>query len=373
MVVLVTGANGFIGKNLCATLKTLKIDYIPYDKDTTKTLEECVDACDFVIHLAGVNRPLSNTEFYDGNVNLTVALVNCLKKQKRKIPLLLSSSIQASLDNDYGKSKKQAENHVFAYGQETGSDVFVFRLENAFGKWCRPNYNSVVATFCHKIANNEEIIIHDPSVKINFVYIDDIVAAFINCLESAGSDSILYVKPSYTKTIQELADLLYSFKESRQTLLIPDQKDGFIKKLYATYLSYLRPDDFSYDLIMYKDDRGSFTEFIKTQHSGQVSINISKPHITKGNHWHHTKNEKFLVVKGKGAIRFRDIWTNEIITYEVSDQKLEVVDIPVGYTHQIVNLGDDDMVTVMWVNETFDPNNPDTIYEDVMLKGIKHD
>jgi UDP-2-acetamido-2,6-beta-L-arabino-hexul-4-ose reductase len=363
MKILVTGSNGFIGKNLCATLNVKGYEVIPFDKDTTKSLEECVKESDFVIHLAGINRPLNVEEFYDGNTNLTYKLIEILKEDGRNIPLLLSSSIQAKRDNDYGKSKKQAEDLVFEYGKN--ADVFVYRLENAFGKWGRPNYNSVIATFCYNIANDLDIQINDPNVLIPFVYIDDIVNSFISCINTKGSNEYLYVTPSYKKTIGEVADLIYSFKESRKNLQVVNMKDEFSKKLYSTYLSYLKKDDFSYELKMNVDNRGSFTEFLRSDDRGQVSINISKPGIVKGNHWHHTKNEKFLVVKGEGIIRFRQIYSDEIIEYKVSDKKLEVIDIPTGYTHNIENIGETDMVTVMWANEAFDPENPDTYYLEV--------
>jgi len=298
MKILVTGSNGFIGKNLCATLNVKGYEVIPFDKDTTKSLEECVKESDFVIHLAGINRPLNVEEFYDGNTNLTYKLIEILKEDGRNIPLLLSSSIQAKRDNDYGKSKKQAEDLVFEYGKN--ADVFVYRLENAFGKWGRPNYNSVIATFCYNIANDLDIQINDPNVLIPFVYIDDIVNSFISCINTKGSNEYLYVTPSYKKTIGEVANLIYSFKESRKNLQVINMKDEFSKKLYSTYLSYLKKDDFSYELKMNVDNRGSFTEFLRSDDRGQVSINISKPGIVKGNHWHHTKNEKFLVVKGEG-------------------------------------------------------------------------
>lgn len=364
MKILVTGSNGFIGKNLCETLKIKEYEVIEFDVSTVTTLQECVSQADFVIHLAGVNRPLSSEEFYNGNTNLTYKLIEILKEDGRNLPLLLSSSIQAEKDNDYGKSKKMAEDLVFEYGK-TGAEVFVYRLENAFGKWGKPNYNSVIATFCYNVANDIEIIVNDPNAVVPFVYIDDIVNSFINCINTKGSNTYLYVRPSYKKTIGEVASLIKSFKKSRKDLSIPNMEDNFSKKLYSTYLSYLKEDDFGYSLDMKKDDRGSFTEFIKTKERGQVSINISKPGITKGNHWHHSKNEKFLVVKGSGIIRFRKIGYDEIIEYKVSDKELRVIDIPTGYTHNIENIGDEDMVTVMWANEVFDPNNPDTYYLEV--------
>ena len=365
MKILVTGSEGFIGKNLCLTLKQQNYEVIPFDRNTDMPLEECIKQADFVMHLAGINRPLTAEEFYDGNTNLTYHLIELLKKQGRKTPVLFSSSIQAVRDNDYGKSKKQAEDLIFQYGRDTNADVYVFRLENAFGKWCRPNYNSVVATFCYNIANHLDIRIDNPDAEIPFVYIDDIVSSFISCIGKAGSSDILSAEPSYKVTIGHLAELLHGFQKSRESLLIPDMTEGFEKKLYSTYLSYLPEDAFSYPLVMHEDNRGSFTEFVKSEDRGQVSVNISKPGITKGNHWHHTKNEKFLVVKGKGIIRFRRIGDTKVVEYPVSGDKLEVVDIPTGYTHNIENTGTEDMVTIMWCNECFDPAHPDTFYEEV--------
>lgn len=366
MNILVTGANGFIGKNLCLGLVDKNHQIFKYDIETPKEeLDYFIANADFVIHLAGINRPLSVEEFYDGNVNLTIQLIDLLKKQNRKIPLLLSSSIHAASNTDYGKSKKLAEDAVFKYGEDTGSNTYVFRLANAFGKWCKPNYNSVVATFCHNIANNIDIEIKDGSIEISFVYIDDIVNEFMNCLDCIKRDGILSVNPVYPITIDNLAKTIKQFRDSRINNILPNLKNDFYKKLYSTYLSYLPENKFSYPLKMNADERGSFSEFIKTDGYGQVSVNISKPGIVKGNHWHHTKNEKFLVVSGKGIIRFREIGKNKIIEYYVSDEKLEVVDIPPGYTHNIENLGDTDMVTIMWANELFDVNKLDTFYEKV--------
>lgn len=361
--ILVTGAAGFIGKNLCLMLEQQGYEVLKFDRDTKEPLEELVKQADMVMHLAGVNRPMNPQEFYDGNANLTIRLLQIL--EERKLPLLLSSSIQAERDNDYGKSKKMAEDAVFAYGRKTGAGVSVFRLDNAFGKWCRPNYNSVVATFCNNIARDLPVTINDPDAEIRFVYIDDICKAFIACIDQPGSNTYLKVSPSYPVTIGRLAELLHSFHDSRMTNQVPYLEDGFEKKLYSTYLSYLPEDQFSYDLLSHADQRGSFTEFLKSPDRGQVSINIAHPGIVKGNHWHHTKNEKFLVVKGKGIIRFRKVGTEDVIEYPVSDEKLEVVDIPVGYTHNIENIGSEDMITIMWANEPFDPDHPDTFFEEV--------
>lgn len=369
MKILVTGAKGFIGKNLITELKNRKYsDILEYDIDTDPSLLNtyCKEA-DSVFHLAGVNRPKDQSEFMKGNYGFTSTLLGTLKKYKNTCPVIISSSIQAALDNPYGKSKKAGEDLMFAYSEETGAKVLVYRFLNVFGKWCRPNYNSAVATFCYNIANDLPIIVNDRSHITNLVYIDDVVEELINALNGKEKSVGKYcaVTVVYTITLRELVDLIYSFKKSRDEHSIPDMSDEFTKKLYSTYLSYLPKDKFSYPLKMNVDNRGSFTEFIKTPERGQVSVNISKRGITKGNHWHHTKNEKFLVVSGKGVIRFRKVDSDKIIEYHVSGEKLEVVDIPTGYTHNIENLGDTDMVTIMWANECFDPSKPDTYYLEV--------
>lgn len=369
MKILVTGAKGFIGKNLVAELKNRKyMDVFEYDKDTDPSLlDEYCKKADFVFHLAGVNRPKEQSEFMEGNFGFTSILLDTLKKYHNNCPVMISSSIQAELNNPYGKSKKAGEDLLFEYGKETGTKVLVYRFPNVFGKWCRPNYNSAVATFCYNISHNLPITINDPNVVMRLVYIDDVVDELINALNGKENrvGNFCEVPIVHTIKLGEIADLLYSFKKSREERSIPDMSDAFTKKLYSTYLSYLPEDQFSYELKMNVDNRGSFTEFIKTPERGQVSVNISKPGITKGNHWHHTKNEKFLVVSGKGVIRFRKVDSDDIIEYYVSGDKLEVVDIPPGYTHNIENLGDTDMVTIMWANECFDPEKPDTYYLEV--------
>lgn len=369
MKILVTGAKGFIGKNLIVELKNRGYeDIFEYDIDTDPSLLDkyCREA-EFVFHLAGVNRPKKQDEFMKGNFGFTSTLLDALKRYKNNCPVMLSSSIQAELDNPYGRSKKAGEDLLFNYGQETGVEVLVYRFPNVFGKWCRPNYNSAVATFCHNVSHDLPITVNEPSVVMNLVYIDDVVEELVNALEGQENRNGDFCEVSvvHTITLGEIAELLYSFKRSRSERSIPNMSDPFTKKLYSTYLSYLPQNQFSYDLKMNVDDRGSFTEFIRTADKGQVSVNISKPGITKGNHWHHTKNEKFLVVSGRGVIRFRKIDSEEVIEYFVSGDKLEVVDIPVGYTHNIENLGKTDMVTIMWVNEPFNPEEPDTYYLEV--------
>lgn len=369
MKILVTGAKGFVGKNLIAELKNRDYkDIIEYTRETDESLlDEYTKDCDFVFHLAGVNRPKKEKEFMEGNYGFTSKLLTSLKKNKNKAPVLITSSIQAKENNPYGKSKKAGEDLLFNYNKETGVKVYVYRLPNLFGKWSKPNYNSVIATFCHNIARDLEIEIHDPDVELSLAYIDDVVEELINALEGKPTKEgkFCIVPVVHRVKLGKIAELIKSFKESRKDLSIPDMSDPFTKKLYSTYLSYLPKDKFSYELKMNIDERGSFTEMIRTPDRGQVSVNVSKPGITKGNHWHHTKNEKFLVVSGEGLIRFRKIDSDEITEYRVSGEKLEVVDIPVGYTHSIVNVGDTELVTIMWVNECFDPENPDTYYLEV--------
>ena len=368
--VLVTGAKGFVGKNLVLELRNRKeYEIFECDIDTTKEeLEEYTKNCEFVFHLAGVNRPQNVEEFMAGNYGFTTELLAMLKKNGNSAPILMSSSIQAELDNDYGKSKKAGEDYILDYGKTNGIKTYVFRLPNVYGKWCRPNYNSAIATFCNNIARDLEIKVNSRDTLLTVVYIDDVVDAFINAIcDNVKRDEKGYCKvPVEDKiTLGEIVDTLYSFKNSRTTLSVANMNRGVVKKLYSTYLSYLPQDQFAYDLKMNIDNRGSFTEFLRTDGQGQVSINISKPHIVKGNHWHHTKNEKFLVVKGDGVIRFRKIGTSEVIEYRVSGEKLQVVDIPCGYTHNIENVGESDMVTVMWANEPFDKEHPDTFFEEV--------
>lgn len=371
MKILVTGANGFIGQNLIAELHNRDYhDICAFDVDTDIALldEYCKD-CDFVFNLAGVNRPKDEAEFMEGNFGFATTLMDTLRKYNNTCPIMNASSIQAALDNPYGRSKKAGEDALYAYGQETGSKIYIYRFPNVFGKWCRPNYNSAVATFCHNIAHDLPIQVNDRSVVMNLVYIDDVVNELIQAMEGhphINLDGYCFVPTVHTITLGEIVTLIYSFKESRKNKSVPCMVEGsFEKKLYSTYLSYLPTDQFAYPLDMHVDERGNFTEILRTVDRGQFSVNVSKPGIEKGNHWHHTKNEKFVVVSGKALIQFRKLNTDEIIEYHVDGDNIQVVDIPTGYTHNIINEGDTDLVTFMWCNECFDPNKPDTYYEKV--------
>lgn len=370
MKILVTGAKGFVGKNLCLELKNRGYsDIIEYDKDSSQ--EELDSACkdvDFIFHLAGVNRPENVEEFKTGNADLTDEVLGKLKKYNNKARFLLSSSIQAEQDNPYGRSKKSGENYVLDYAKSEGVEVYIYRFSNLFGKWSRPNYNSVVATWCHNIARGLDIQINDESHVINLVYIDDVVDAMIKTMENDSSieaSEYYSVEPEYPISLGELARTIKSFAEMRESRLLPDLSDPLTSKLYSTYTSYIPEDDFAYDLVQHEDHRGSFTEIFRSHGAGQVSVNISKPGISKGEHWHTSKVEKYLVVQGKAQVNLRQVFSDEVITYEVSSEKLEVIDIPTGYVHNIVNIGDDDLITVMWANENFDPENPDTHPENV--------
>ncbi len=376
MKILVTGAKGFIGKNLIATLNTMEeMEVLPYDIDTDKELlPKYAAECDFVVHLAGVNRPPEPSEFMRGNFGFTETLLEALEAAGNKAQVLITSSIQAALENPYGQSKLAAEELLFDYGDRACTRVHVYRLPNVFGKWCRPNYNSAVATFCHNIARDLPITVTDPSICLTLVYIDDVVAEIIRVIKNSQDPNapmtleyrgIHEIPVTHEATLGHITELLYKFRASRNTIQVPDVSEPFEKKLYSTYLSYIPAEDYLYDLNMHCDNRGSFTEIIRTPERGQFSVNVSKPGIVKGEHWHHTKNEKFLVVSGKGVIRLRDIVTGERVEFYVSGDKHQVVDIPTGYTHNIENLGDTDMVTFMWANEVFNPDVPDTYAEKV--------
>lgn len=367
--ILITGASGFVGKNLVAELKNRGYeDLLLFTRDNSlEDLKDYTKECEFIFHLAGVNRPEKEEEYLEGNFGFTAKLLEFLQLNKNTSPILLTSSIQAETSNAYGESKKASEDILFNYSEETGAKVYVYRLPNLFGKWSKPNYNTVVATYCFNVARDLNIKVNDPEAELALCYIDDVLQEFIDALEDSPTKVSNYytVQVTYSILLGELAKRIESFKESRVKLSVPNMENDLTKKLYSTYLSFLPKDQFLSDLKMNVDNRGSFTEFIRTSDRGQVSVNVSKPGITKGNHWHHTKNEKFLVVSGSGLIRFREVHSEEIIEYKVSGEKLQVVDIPVGYTHSIVNIGTNDMVTVMWVNECFNPEKPDTHYLEV--------
>lgn len=383
MNILVTGAKGFVGRNLVSQLHNIQygkakdysisgvdIKVFEYDIDSDPAeLEVYCKNADFVFNLAGVNRPKEQSEFMKGNFGFASTLLDTLKKYGNECPVMISSSTQAALNNPYGESKRAGEQLMFDYAHETGAKVLVYRFPNVFGKWCRPNYNSAVATFCNNIAKGLPIQINDPGVIMNLVYVDDVVNELIAalCGEEHCDGDYCAVPVTHTITLGGIVDLLYSFRNSRENLSVPDMSEPFTKKLYSTYLSYIPVNGFSYPLKMNVDHRGSFTEILRSDDRGQFSVNITKPHIVKGNHWHHTKNEKFVAVSGEGVIRFRDMrWPNsEIIEYHVSGDKIEVIDIPTGYTHNIENTGETDLVTFIWCNECFDPNHPDTYFEEV--------
>lgn len=399
MRILVTGAKGFVGKNLCAQLNNIKegkakcygdlvIDEVfEYDIDSTpEELNEWCQKCDFVFNLAGVNRPKDPEDFMKGNFGFASTLLDTLKKHGNKAPVMLSSSAQASLtgrfgNSEYGRSKKAGEDLFLQYGEENGVKVLVYRFPNLYGKWCRPNYNSAIATFCNNISNDLPITVNDPSVELEVLYIDDLVEEMICALkceehhcEFEGLEVLpnpegryCYCPVTHKATLGEIVDLLQQFKQMPKTLMIPEiPADSFAKRLYSTYLSYLPKEGAIFDLKMNVDDRGSFTELVHTLNCGQVSINISKPGITKGQHWHHTKWEQFIVVKGHGLIQQRKEGTDEVIEFEVSGDKIQSVIMLPGYTHNIINLSEtEDLVTVMYCNEIFNPNRPDTYFDPV--------
>lgn len=398
MRILVTGAKGFVGRNLVESLKNIRdgkdktrnihIEKIfEYDIDSTlEELEKYCSSCDFVFHLAGVNRPQNDEEFMKGNFGFTSLLLDRLKKFHNTCPIMISSSIQATLegryaDSEYGKSKLAGEQLMFAYGKETGAKVLIYRFPNLFGKWCRPNYNSVIATFCYNIANDLPIKVNDRNTELEMLYIDDLIQEMLDALESKEHRCIYegvhalaiengeycYSPTTHFVTLGEIVDLLNKFAMQPQSLIIPEiPNNSFAKKLYSTYLSYLPKEKVSFTLKMNIDNRGSFTELLKTEKCGQFSVNISKPGVTKGQHWHHSKWEFFIVVSGHGLIQERKIGTDEVIQFEVSGDHIEAIHMLPGYTHNIINLSDtQDLITVMWANEQFDANHPDTYFEEV--------
>ena len=396
MNILVTGAKGFVGKNLCAALASIRDgkdrtrglsvgEIFEFDIDTApELLDAYCERADFVFNLAGVNRPKDQSEFMEGNFGFASTLLDTLKKHGNTCPVMLSSSIQATLigrygESPYGKSKLAGEELFFSYGQETGAQVLVYRFPNLFGKWCRPNYNSAVATFCNNIANDLPIQVNDPATELELLYIDDLVTEMLDALEGKAhrcdyegltpipgeNGRYCYAPVTHKVTLGEIVELLHAFKNQPKTLLMPEiPHNSFAKKLYSTYLSYLPKEAVSFPLKMNVDARGSFTELMKTAGCGQFSVNISKPGITKGNHWHHTKWEFFIVVSGHGLIQMRKLGSDEVLEFEVSGEKIEAVHMLPGYTHNIINLSQtENLVTVMWANESFDPNHPDTFFE----------
>ena len=396
MNILVTGAKGFVGKNLCETLKNIRDgkdrtrpnlqvnEIYEYDIDTaSELLDEYCEKADFVFNLAGVNRPQNPEEFMQGNFGFASLLLDTLKKYKNTCPVMISSSIQACCigryDNDYGRSKKAGEDLAFEYAKQTGAKVLVYRFPNLFGKWCKPNYNSVVATFCNNIANDLPIQINDRDTQLELLYIDDLVTEMLDALEGNEThcvyeDELDYICDfgeyciapySHKVTLGRIVDLIEKFKNQSSTLVMPEiPYNSFDKKLYSTYLSYLPKEKVCFPLKMNCDDRGSFTELLRTEKCGQFNVNISKPGITKGQHWHNTKWEFFIVVSGHGLIQQRKIGSDQVLNFEVSGEKLEAVHILPGYTHNIINLSEtENLVTVMWSNEQFDPNHPDTFFE----------
>lgn len=372
MKILVTGAKGFIGKNLVSEFK-IRENIQVFEYDNTSSIEDldfyCKEA-DFIIHLAGVNRPQVEEEFFSVNVPITQQIIDFLKKYERKTPIIFTSSIQAVLENQYGKSKKACEELLSDFSSEAGNPVYIFRLPNVFGKWCRPNYNSVVATFCHNIANGMDIVIDNPIHELTLIHIDDVVESMLETIFNFNNlESVHWTIREDFKvhkvTLKELSDFLYSYKNIHTSLMIPDLSNEFSKKLYSTFITYLPVDALSYDLVTHEDHRGSFTELFKSESFGQVSINISKPNVLKGNHWHKTKHEKFVVVSGFGVIRFKCIETGSVFEYLVDAKKLQVIDIPSGYAHNIENLGSEDMVTLMWINEIYRSQTADTHYLEV--------
>ena len=399
MKILITGAKGFAGKNLCATLRNIKegkdrtrqaidaqtLEIMEYDLDTDPSmLDTFCQKADFVFNLAGVNRPKDPEEFMNGNFGFASTLLDTLKRHGNTCPVMLSSSQQASLtgrfgNSAYGRSKKAGEDLFLNYAEETGARVLIYRFPNLFGKWCRPNYNSAVATFCNNIATEQPITVNDPKVELELLYIDDLVTEMLDALEGkehrcefdgllvkpASDGKYCYCPITHHITLGEIVDLLHTFHDQPQTLVMPEIPAGsFAKKLYSTYLSYLPKEKVAFPLKMNVDDRGSFTELLKTASCGQFSVNISKPGITKGQHWHHTKWEFFIVVSGHGLIQERRIGSDEVMEFEVSGDRIEAVHMLPGYTHNIINLSDtENLVTVMWANESFDPNHPDTFFE----------
>ena len=363
MRVLVTGANGFIGKNLLVHLREQGVEFVAFTRDMKPDdLTAAINSVDFVFHLAGINRPKDVSEFAEGNTGLTEQLCDVIGKSGRKIPVLYTSSIQAEVDNPYGVSKLNAEQALIALEKDTGSPIYLYRLPNVFGKWSRPNYNSAVATFCHNIANDLPVQINDPAAQVRLVYMDDVIQDFLRLLETQPAGILRpEVLPVYTITVGELAVQIRLFKASRESMVTEAVGDGLTRALYSTYLSFLRPEQFSYELISHADQRGRFVEMLKTRDSGQFSFFTAHPGITRGGHYHHTKNEKFLVVQGRARFGFRHVVTGDVYELFTDGEKPEVVETVPGWSHDITNIGDNEMIVMLWANEIFDRQYPDTI------------
>ena len=370
MNILITGANGFIAKNLISHFQEREnTNLILFDKQTDFiVIENNIKDIDIIFHLAGVNRPTKVQEFYEGNTDLTKRLVDLINKYNPETKLIITSSIQAELDNDYGKSKKMAEEYIL----NNVKNHYIFRLHNVFGKWCKPNYNSVIATFCYNIANNLEITVNDENTELELVYIDDVCKELIKVLDEKSTfekkDYFYYVNPRYKATLGYIVKKLYEFKNDMNSIYVPNTGDEFTKKLFATYVSYLSLDKMTFTATKNIDERGSFTELVRTLDSGQFSVSVSKPGIVRGNHYHHSKMERFIVVKGKAKVSFRSILDDSYEEFEVDDSEIKIITIPVGYSHKIENIGNDEMILFIWCNELFDIDNPDTYYKEVKSK-----
>lgn len=375
MKVLVTGADGFIGKNLCVTLqRRTDVEVIKFTRQSSMAdLLVMVAGVDFIFHLAGINRPKEEKEFIEGNADLTKLICDAIRASGRKIPVILSSSIQAERMNPYGRSKLQSEMHLLNLYMESENPVYIYRLPNVFGKWAKPNYNSVVATFCHNISHDLPIQINDPAAPLSLVHIGDVVSSFIRVMNDLPRETLhVDVAPIYHTTVGELADQLHQFKQSRESLVTEAVGDGFMRVLYATYISYISPDQFNYPLKKHEDPRGVFVEMLKTKDSGQFSFFTAHPGITRGGHYHHVKTEKFLVIKGKARFGFRHIVTDEVREIFTSGDTPEIVETVPGWSHDITNIGDDEMVVMLWANENFNPAKPDTVAYKVWVKTWKN-
>ncbi|WP_342324553.1 NAD-dependent epimerase/dehydratase family protein [Kosakonia sp. BYX6] len=363
MKILVTGSEGFIGRNLCLRLEEMGYhDLIKIDRSSSvDEFNTAVKTADFIFHLAGTNRPKDENEFFAGNSGLTQKIIDTLLAAKLKTPVMLSSSIQAEYDNAYGKSKADAEHALRAYAEKSGASYYIYRFPNVFGKWCKPNYNSFVATFCHNIATDKDVEIHNPDAEVTLVYVDDVCSALVKLLQENTQSGYCFVEPQYPTTVGKVANLLYTFKESRQTLITEAVGTGFERALYSTWLSYLSPAQFSYQVPSYGDQRGVFCEMLKTRDAGQFSFFTAHPGITRGGHYHHSKNEKFLVIQGAALFKFEHVITGEKYQLEVTSDQYTIVETVPGWTHDITNTGSNELIVMLWANEIFDRNAPDTI------------